>query len=294
MELTSIGRDSVGLLEAVAKRELLWLRKFGRPRYPQNPVYRLLYDYEKVEPDSQIKSLQNYLKIARFLVPDDREMNRPTIRHSDLSPSNILVSDDDDDDDIAGIIDWQHCNILPLFLQAEIPGHFQNYAEANSVNFRPPKLPENFESLSTGRKNPRHYHALHFEPHMYLNKLYAAASCPWEGDNTSLQANLISVIACWSQLCSKDAPECPIHYSEEESKDCLERHQNQRELDKNLQGIRNFLGVNSKGWTENDANNEARETADRIKREWIEEAETELERKDIEENFPFQDHEEIE
>jgi RIO-like serine/threonine protein kinase len=50
-------------------------------------------------------------------------MSRPTLRHPDFSPINILVHTSND---VVEIIDWQHAVILPLCLCAGIPDHFQN------------------------------------------------------------------------------------------------------------------------------------------------------------------------
>lgn len=313
IKLTSIGYDSAEVLEAVGERELLWLEKFGRPRYPQESIYRTVYKYEKVKPERQIQSLQDYLKSASFLVPDNQEMNRPTIRHPDLAPGNILFSDSGE---IAGVIDWQHCAVLPLFLQAGIPGHFQNYGDEESEKFRPPKLPHNFDSLSDEDKatqeemyrrrqlhffylaatidmNPHHYHALRFDPYTYRNRLYRTVDQPWEGDNTSLRAQLSEVIPHWSEICCKEAPGCPIRYSEEEIKECLTHHDKQKEIDRCMEGLRDFVGVNAEGEVETERFGEAKEKAASIKAQWMADSETEFERNDVEENFPLQDHEEI-
>jgi hypothetical protein len=63
------GNDSGDILEAIGKRELYWLEQFGRPRFPQNPIYRTLYNYEKVRPVVQKNLLRDYLAIPRFIVP---------------------------------------------------------------------------------------------------------------------------------------------------------------------------------------------------------------------------------
>jgi hypothetical protein len=64
--------------------------------------------------------LKKYLQIAPDLVPKhDDNMTRPSIRHPDLQSNNVFVSQNLE---ITGLIDWQHCAIFPLFLQAGIPG----------------------------------------------------------------------------------------------------------------------------------------------------------------------------
>jgi aminoglycoside phosphotransferase (APT) family kinase protein len=101
------------VLNAVGERELEWLRKSGRERYPREALYREFYGHQKVDPQVQIGHLLDYLKLAPHTVPREEELSTPTIRHPDLSPSNIFVSDSGE---LTGVIDWQHATILPIFL----------------------------------------------------------------------------------------------------------------------------------------------------------------------------------
>jgi hypothetical protein len=199
------------VLKAVGERELAWLQRFGEHRLPEEPFYRELYNYQKVDPKVQMRNLLDYLGIASCLVAGDESLHQTTIRHPDLSPNNIFVSDSGD---ITGVIDWQHSVILPLFLQAKMPQHFQSYGDDESENFRPPKLPDDFETMTddekeretetyrrrqvhyfylgfSSRKNPLHFDAMSSSSLILRNKLYESAGRPWEGDNTSLKANLI-------------------------------------------------------------------------------------------------------
>jgi hypothetical protein len=175
------------------------------------------------------------------------------LRHPDLSPSNIFVSDAGD---ITGIIDWQHAVVLPIFLQAKMPKHFQNYGDEDSENFKPPRLPPNFENLDTNEKdremelyrrrqvhffyigftdrlNKPHFRAMGKHNLVLRNRLYDAACRPWEGDNTSLQAETIYTLEQWDEIASQDGKpnEPPVQYNPEESKECLERHAKQKEAD---------------------------------------------------------------
>ena len=52
--------------------------------------------------ESQITGPKHYIQVALFLIPKDRESHRPIIRHPDLHPPNIFVSDGFK---IVGIID---------------------------------------------------------------------------------------------------------------------------------------------------------------------------------------------
>jgi serine/threonine protein kinase len=262
-----------------------------------------------------MKALQDYLKIAQLILPDDEEMNRPTICHKDLSPNNVLV----DKGNITGLIDWQHCKVLPLFMQAMIPSHFQNFGDEDSEYFRTPRLPPGFDSLSneekqdeeeryrrrqlhffylgaTSHHNFRHYSALCFDVHAYQMRLFATAGSPWEGDNTSLRAQLIRVVLNWSKIRSTklSEPDCPISYSEQEVEECLYMDAAQKKAAGNVGALQDFLGVQIDGWVPNEAYETIKETAENIKSQMIAEADSDADKKDIEDNWPFQDHEEIE
>jgi hypothetical protein len=128
--------------------------------------------------------------------------NRPVIRHPDFQPNNILVSESNE---IIGLIDWQHCSILPLCLAAGIPKHFQNYGDPESEKLIQLKLdlPQNYDSLTqfeqasirenfrkrlihflyvafTRRLNEEHYDAI-FDTSVILHqRLFKSAGTPWE------------------------------------------------------------------------------------------------------------------
>jgi hypothetical protein len=57
--------------------------------------------------------------------------------------------------------------------------------------------------------------------------------------------------------------------------------------------MRDFIGVNIESWVPNESFEEAKERAEHIKNEMLGEAETEDERLELLEHWPFQDHEEI-
>ncbi|KAF2761050.1 phosphotransferase family protein [Pseudovirgaria hyperparasitica] len=308
-------KHSEDLLKAVGQRELTWLRKFGERRFPREPLYREFYDRQKVDPQVQIGSLLDYLKVAPHIVPDREELNQPTIRHPDLSPSNIFVNRSGE---ITGVIDWQRSAILPIFLQAKIPKHFQNYGDDDSENFRPPTLPDNFDSLTenekemeaelyrrrqlhyfylgfTNRNNKPHFHAMGTYDLIVRNRLYDTASRPWEGDNTSLKAELVHASAYWSDIANSATKGAgfPAKYSEAEATDCLDIDTKQKNADAQMQKLRDFIGVNIDGWVPNESYNEAKEKEQYIKHEMLDAAETDDERRELDEHWPFQDHEEL-
>jgi hypothetical protein len=303
------------LLEAVSHRELAWLQKFGKQRFPREPLYREFYGRQEVDPQVQVDSLTDYLKVAPHIIPENPELCQPTIRHPDLSPNNIFVSESGD---ITGVIDWQHSTILPLFLQAKIPKHFQNYRDDDSENFRRPELPTNFDFLEESKKanelelyrrrqlhyfylgftstnNKPHFHAMGKHDLIVRNRLYDTAGRPWEGDNTSLKAELVQTSTYWPDIATSAMKEAnfPVEYPDADVTDCLNIDAKQKIADAQLQQLRDFIGVNIDGWVTTESYEEAREKERYIKQQMLKAAETEDERKELDEHWPFQDHEEL-
>ena len=205
------------------------------------------------------------------MIPDEKSLNVPTIRHPDLSPDNIFISEAGE---ITGVIDWQHSVAMPLFLQAKLPRHFQNYGDDESEKFQPPKLPDDFEKLADTDKevqlevyrrrqlhyfylgfpstdNPSHFDALSSPGLILRNETYESASKPWEGDNITLKANLIRVVEQWERIrcaSSSDCIRCPLNYNEPETKQVLELDEKQKAAADSSQRLRDIVGVNIDGW----------------------------------------------
>ena len=124
---SNIGVSTARVMQAEAYKELAWMKQFGRPRFPFDRHSREFLGYQKSPSDEYIKYLELYLRTAPHLIPKTLSLLRPTIRHPGLQPHNIFVSDDFK---IVGLIDWQHCSVLPLFSK---PG-YQNTGKINRTN----------------------------------------------------------------------------------------------------------------------------------------------------------------
>lgn len=302
-------------MRSVREREIAWLQRFGRFRHPHESLYRAFYSHQGVDSEVQKQSLRDYLRVVPLVIPEQSEFNLPTVRHVDLSPNNILVSNSGD---ITGLIDWQHTSILPLFLQAKIPKHFQNWGDDESESMRPPRLPENFDSMAasekeaelevyrrrqthyfymgyTGRNNETHFNALGKAGLVMTNKLFDTAARPWEGDNTSLKAEIIRASRHWSDMRSSQAKshDFPVHYTEEEVTKCLAIDKQQQQADAQMQILRDCFTTDIDGWVPPELYEQARARADDVRAQMLEAADSEDERQDVEDNWPFQDHIEI-
>ncbi|PLN86244.1 protein kinase-like protein [Aspergillus taichungensis] len=307
----------VDIFRAVGERELTWTKRYAQPRQPYERVYREIYQFANISPDSHITNLTDYLKLAPYLgFQPGTPPNRPILRHPDLQPNNILISNTHD---ITGLIDWQHSSILPLGLAASMPTHFQNHGDPDSDSLKPPRLdrPPDYDSLPpseqetlhkrlvhflyaafTNRLNKPHYDAIFDAPTILRQRLLESAAIPWDGDSVSLRAELINTIHAWPDFLAPDSSlpgkttTPPIQYSAETINDTLALHAQHQEADDAMQHMRRILGVDIMGWVPNEEYHAAREKAREIKDKMLEVAETDEDVFGVREHFPFDDFDE--
>ncbi|KAI4923374.1 hypothetical protein J4E85_008411 [Alternaria conjuncta] len=314
--------EPAAALVAGAKKEIAYLTKFGRPLHPFQHMWREIYNYQKQSPSDHLDSLEKYLQIAPYLIPHDNEvLARPTLRHPDLQPNNIIVSDKLE---ITSLLDWQHCAIRPLFLQCGIPNSLQNYGDAVSESLEVPELPPNFDDLGereqfeqavllrrrqlhyyyiakTAQLNSVHYDALAHDFSVVRRKLFDHASEPWEGDNVTLKADLIYLTENWSSITAPQSSArgdskvpCPISFTENEVAECERLHSAQVEADEQLQTCRDVVGIGPEGWVPLEQYEETRQRARKLKAAALEAAESNEERTRLEEHWIFGDFDEEE
>lgn len=146
---------------------------------------------------------------------------------------------------------------------------------------------------ATIRYNPAHFDAL-AEPFPGVkSNVFKLASNPWEGDNVLLRAALIEVIRNWPAL-SPGSPHCPIPYTVNEIGECLQLHDNLQKADAQLEQTSRVLGVGPEGWVPTEDYESTKAFAAEIKRLALEDAESDSLRAQIEEHWPFDDHDEDE
>jgi hypothetical protein len=314
--------DSADLLAAGARKEIAYLTEYGQALHPFQRLRREIYNYQKLSPSEQLHNLSKYLQAAPHIIPHGNPtFTRPTIRHPDLQPNNVFVSDSLD---ITGLIDWQHCAVSPLFLQCGIPNCFQNYGDSISESLTPPELPQDFDELSenkqfeqvlllrrrqlhyfyvaaTAKHNPVHYDALTYDFSTLRRKLFDHASSPWEGDNVTLKTDLIELRKNWSNITTpvqgtsdNAMPPCPIDFSKDEVEDCLRLNTAQVEADEQLQACRDAIGIGSEGWVPLDQYDKIKQREAKLKADALEAAESEHERLMLREHWIFDDFDEDE
>ncbi|KAF2850103.1 hypothetical protein T440DRAFT_555370 [Plenodomus tracheiphilus IPT5] len=304
--------DALRALQAPAEKELAWLREYGQPRYPFHRQHREAFQYEKQDPNIHAESLKKYLHVAPYLVPINKELHSPVLRHPDIQPNNIFTSED-----------YKHAIILPKFLAAGIPNSLQNYGDPESKFFTPPQPPAQLDSLDesdrfqaqdefrrrhihffylgfTQRLNQRHWQALEEETDILKRRLFDHAGEPWEGLNTPLQYDLVQVSQAWSKVVSSsgyngNTHSCPVSFTQEEAEQIDALDDSHRDADADVGTINAMLGIGSDGWTTNERFESARMKAAEIREQALASVDDEPWLREMSErHWPFDDYDEDE
>lgn len=281
--------DTLRAVQAPAEKELAWIRKHGRPRYPFRRQHRETFQYEKQDPMNHATALKKYLQVAPHLIPTDPELNTPILRHPDIQPNSIFISEDYS---VTALIDWQHTIALPTFLAAGIPNSFQNYANAKSRFFSPPRLPPDFDSMNdlegaeakndarrrqvhfmylgfAQRFNGRHWRALEQPTDILTRRMFDHASQPWEGLNTLLQYDLVSFRRNWDRFVSHSdytaTRPCPVSFTQEETEHIDALNDLHRDADGDFEQVSEYLGVGSDGWTTHERFEKVKRRAEEVR-----------------------------
>lgn len=303
------------VLTAGAKKEIAYLEHFGRPLLPYDRIRRETFQLEKQLPSVHLDSLRKYLTVAPYLVPaDQHKLQKPTLRHPDLRPSNVFVSDHYE---ITSLVDWQHSTILPLFLHAGIPDYLNNSSDPISQSLETPKLPPKFHELEedqragqrelfrarqlhyiyvaeTAKQSPAHFAALVYPHSMVRRRLHRLSSDPWAGDNIPLRSSLIFLAQRWHEIVTDPTIPCPIHFTAEDAYECLALDESEREAEEQMRASMEMLGIGPEGWVPCDHYAAANEATQRMKSDCLELAETELELRAVNEHWVYDDMDEDE
>lgn len=93
-------------------REIACIEQFSQ--LPRSPI--ALYGPGTYRPSKakKLEAARGYLKLVKYLLPDDQSIQTSHIWYNDLHTENIFVNPDDPSD-ILAIIDWQSTKLAPLY-----------------------------------------------------------------------------------------------------------------------------------------------------------------------------------
>lgn len=139
-----LGSTVTEFMTAIARREIA-AAKAGL-RYPLMPE-GLFYGPRQYQPSlsKKLSALENYLKVAPHVLPENKATYASVLWHGDLHSQNIFV-DPEDPGRIVGIIDWQSVSACPLFMQVGRPA-FLDYNGPVPEDLGKVPLPPNFDTM---------------------------------------------------------------------------------------------------------------------------------------------------
>ncbi|KAL9601964.1 MAG: hypothetical protein Q9219_002188 [cf. Caloplaca sp. 3 TL-2023] len=223
---------------AVASCEIAWIKEIGSRRFQSmSPLSRT----KLTDPEKHIKLLEQYLSVLPYILPPEKEIDRPILWHEDLHDENIFV-DDTDPTKVTGIIDWQAMWAAPLFVQARFPSVF-DYEKPYVWGVAIPKLPDDYDSFSKSEQesalttlsrqrlkkfyeiasrkfNPLVFKALDFTRDMEdpFASLCVVIGQIWPEGPVAIRELLIQIYEKWDWMVKRrglDLP-CPISFTKEE------------------------------------------------------------------------------
>jgi hypothetical protein len=97
---------------ATGLREMACIQSL--PRLPKSPI--ALYYSGTYRPlrEKKLLAVQSYLKLVKYLLPEDESIQTSHIWHDDLHTENIFVNPNDPSE-IYGFIDWQCTELASLY-----------------------------------------------------------------------------------------------------------------------------------------------------------------------------------
>lgn len=301
------------VLQYAAEEKLRRHQKDKGPDLKVAPVarqYNAIEDHPKASPSEYADLLTLYTQVARYLEPRDTASSRPTLRHGNLCPENIIVSDDLK---IIAVLNWRYSTVLPQFLQGFHPPCFQ----ASTLPSTPPtdttfqhyfdKLitPEIIDSVgkemkaedmvekayrtAVAKANPRLHASMVSERDTFLRKLHYLIKKPWDGNLVPLRAALMHLTQNWSKLVDhEDAPaSCPISFEQEDIDRTMRLLAEQEEVDRKVDVLRRSLGLRSDGWVSEKAYEATKEKNNVLLQQATSAATTEDEKTFIRRSWPF-------
>lgn len=259
------GTSAEDCLTSAARREIACLAEHAKPQ-PRKTF--LLPTDHNIDPSEQADLLTKFLQLSPLLVPPEQTFRTPTLRHPDLSLSNILLTPGSTK--IASIIDWQDTVAFPHFMQAGYPA-FCEHDWSQTQSLKIPTLPEEFDKLTpeektqaktklrldeanlyytaaTGVYNEEHMKALKI-PHLGMRQYLTQQTVyPWDADVINLRAALVGVTTpnIWNSISSQP---CPVSFSEEEREKAMNESSEWNESEALLSRIRENLGIDLEGGT---------------------------------------------
>ncbi|KAJ9273664.1 hypothetical protein DTO212C5_298 [Paecilomyces variotii] len=297
--------STVDCVTSAARREMAVIQHHAKAQPRQTFLLPTNYD---IHPSEHSSLISRFLQLAPYLIPPGSS-SAPTLRHPDLSLSNILLAPGSTK--IVSIIDWQDAIIFPRFMQAGYPAFCEHdYSRPQSLQI--PSLPDHFDEMgideqrqsraifrleeanlyytaATGIHNDQHIDVLKLPHFGMLQYLLRQTGYPWDADVINLRAALVGITtpSVWSKISSIV---CPVVFSDEEREAAIAESQEWIESEQLLSRVREHLNIDLEGGTEPDNFERAVEGNRQFRMEMVRQAEAD-QQEICWRNWPYKDKE---
>ncbi|EZF34361.1 hypothetical protein H109_06017 [Trichophyton interdigitale MR816] len=265
--------------------------------------------------NGKLDVLDDFEKVAAYLLPKDLSVHVPVLWHSDLHNENVFV-ERDDPSKIISIIDWQATYIAPLFQQVRTPVFLDFVGPRPSLGLREvPSLPDDFESLSTaekekarelnsnqclykiyeihsGRENMPVFKALQYSETLG-SQIISLVSQVFNDGEPIIKGQLIQLFFEWEKVVGPKGGLCPLQFTEA---DIAAQDADQQKWEEGVQMKGDVLealgGAENgwEGWSSHEDYDALTKKLAMVKEQFLEYmASNETERKAWEEAWPFRD-----
>ncbi|KAL6704927.1 hypothetical protein ACN47E_007472 [Coniothyrium glycines] len=186
--------------------------------------------------EKKLKALDCYLKLLKYLLPEDQSIGTAHMWHSDLHGANIFV-DPTQPTKITGIIDWQSSQIAPLYVHACQP-YILSHDGAYVLEFECPQAPQETESLDPAARHraktlheqrslsasynlyahrtmPAVYTALQFQQNLAFELLLTAKNLSIDGEAQFL-SKVLDLEQTWTTLPRTNGVPFPLTFASDE------------------------------------------------------------------------------
>ncbi|CAP99407.1 Altered inheritance of mitochondria protein [Penicillium chrysogenum] len=290
---------------SAARREMAVIQHHAKAQPRQT---FLLPTNHNILPSEHTSLLTRFLQLVPHITRPG-SYSVPTLRHPDLSLSNILLAPGSTK--IISIIDWQDAVVFPRFMQVGYPA-FCEHDSSRPQSMHIPSLPDDFDKMgieqqrqcrtvfrweeanlyytaATGVYNEEHMNLLRL-PHLGMRQyLLRQTGYPWDADLINLRAALVGITtpSVWSSISSAA---CPVVFSDEEREAAMVESQEWNESEQLLSQVRDHFDIDLEGGTEPENFERAAEGNRQFRMEMVRQAEVD-ERELTWRNWPYKDDE---
>ncbi|KAH6912783.1 hypothetical protein BKA70DRAFT_1370267 [Coprinopsis sp. MPI-PUGE-AT-0042] len=277
--------DVLSYLQSITNSERACIRKLAKP--PTTGGRTFVAPWEPPPhlqiPKDHLRLLDQYDSVAKYFIPSDKRLRRPTLTLRDSNQGNIFLSrealDRDGTIEISAVIDWQHATVLPLYLTAFIPRFIEEAKPA------PGQAEEEF--LKEWAYLRKAYHALYQETGLDVvwasslffggkfsmsQQLPAAVQFCWHGGNVKLKRLLMRTATEWEQIVGPGIP-CPLGPELPPKEVVAQAEEDERiwtEMENEKEAIERIVGVESDGWVRNEDYDRAVAANEALREAWVE------------------------